>query len=119
MTLCEDDQNEGGVAVAEPQVRPRQRTRKQPNYALIIENDDDHTFDYVVLVVSRVCGHSIEKALELVLHAHHSGEAMVWSGTLELAELKRDQIKEFGPDPFAAKPVDYPLGVRIEPLVGE
>lgn len=118
MTQFEDD-DDGGVAVAEPQVRVRPRTRKQPNYALIIENDDDHTFDYVVLIVSRVCGHSLEKALELTLLAHHDGEALIWSGSLEVAELKYEQIREFGPDPFASRPVNYPLGARIEPLVGE
>jgi hypothetical protein len=35
---------------------------------------------------------------------------------LELAELKRDQLREFGPDNYAPKTVTFPLGVTVEPL---
>jgi hypothetical protein len=35
-----------------------------------------------------------------------------------VAELKRDQIRSTGPDFYAAKKVEFPLGVLIEPLPG-
>ena len=54
----------------------------------------------------------------LTSQVHLSGQAIVWSGTLELAELKRDQIRGFGPDTYAMKPVTFPLGVRVEQLPG-
>lgn len=43
---------------------------------------------------------------------------MVWSGSKEVAELKRDQVRSAGPDFYAAKKVEFPLGVTIEPLPG-
>jgi ATP-dependent Clp protease adapter protein ClpS len=52
------------------------------------------------------------------LQVHQAGQALVWSGALEVAELKRDQIRGFGPDVYAMKPVTFPLGVRIEKLPG-
>ena len=45
-----------------------------------------------------------------------TGRAIVWSGTKEVAELKRDQIREYGPDVYASVKVTFPLGVVIEPL---
>ena len=97
----------------------RSKTKKQPPYAVIVENDDLHTFPYVIEVLQKVCGYGLQKAFLLTEQVHFSGQAIVWSGTLELAELKRDQIRGFGPDHYAAKPVTFPLGVRVEPLPGE
>lgn len=90
--------------------------RRQPPYAVIVENDDLHTFDYVIEGLQKVCGHSRQKAFLLAAEIDAQGKAIVWSGTKELAELKRDQIRGLGPDYFAPKPVTFPLGVYIEPL---
>lgn len=104
---------------APPKTAPaKPRPRTQPPYAVIIENDDEHTMDYVIEVLQKVFGKPLEDALLLTLEAHEAGEAQVWSGSLEVAELKRDQVRGFGPDIYAGKPVKFPLGVRIEPLAG-
>ncbi len=94
------------------------RPKPQPPFALIVENDDKHTFLYVIEVLQRVCGHDKEKAFQLAEQIHDTGRAVVWSGTLELAELKRDQIRGFGPDFYASQTVQFPLGVTIEPMPG-
>jgi ATP-dependent Clp protease adaptor protein ClpS len=107
-----------------PEVKERKskdektRPKKQPPYAVIVENDDLHTFEYVIEVLQKVFGYDLQKAFLLTSQVHHAGQALVWSGALELAELKRDQIKGFGPDTYAMKPVTFPLGVRVEPLPG-
>jgi ATP-dependent Clp protease adapter protein ClpS len=49
---------------------------------------------------------------------HFRGRAIVWSGSKEVAELKRDQIRSAGPDFHASTKVEFPLGVVIEPLPG-
>ncbi|QDU63205.1 ATP-dependent Clp protease adapter protein ClpS [Planctomycetes bacterium Pan216] len=92
------------------------KPRKAPLYALILENDDHHSFDYVTRILQQICGHSATKAYQLTLEAHNSGRSLIWSGALEVAELKRDQIRSFGPDLFGPKPVKFPLGVAIEEL---
>ena len=97
----------------------RDQTKKQPPYAVVVHNDDYHTWAYVIEVLQRVCGHPLETAYTLTAQIHYSGQARVWSGALEVAELKRDQIRGFGPDDYAPRPVKFPLGVTIEPLPGD
>ena len=104
------------VATSRPAPRRSTRPKPQPPYAVIVENDDFHTFTYVIEALSKVCGHSRQKAWLLACEIDSLGQAIVWSGTRELAELKRDQLRGMGVDHFAPKPVKFPLGVRIEPL---
>jgi len=88
----------------------------QPPYAVIIENDDFHTYPYVIDVMQKVFSFSKEKAFLHAEKVHVEGEALVWSGSLEVAELKRDQVKSAGPDFHASNTVKFPLGVRLEPM---
>ena len=92
--------------------------RTQPPYAVIVENDDHHTFDYVIEMLQKICGKALPDAAGLALEIHTNGKANVWSGSKEVAELKCEQIKGYGPDPYARKPVDFPIGCYIEPLPG-
>jgi ATP-dependent Clp protease adaptor protein ClpS len=101
---------------AAPKADPRNKPKRQPPYAVIVENDDEHTWEYVMLGLCKVCGHSVEKAFLLTAEIDQNGRAVVWTGSLEVAELKRDQIVGLGPDFFARDPVMYPLGVRLEPM---
>jgi ATP-dependent Clp protease adaptor protein ClpS len=98
--------------------KDKSRPKTQPPYAVIVENDELHTWLYVIEVLQKVFGYDEQKAYVLTAQVHFMGEAIVWSGALELAELKRDQIRGFGPDVYATKPVEFPLGVRIETLPG-
>jgi ATP-dependent Clp protease adaptor protein ClpS len=111
------------VSEPEAQVRPKRRAesektrpKRQPQYAVIVLNDDLHTYDYVIDALCRVCGHSVLNAYHLAKEVDENGRAIVWTGTMELAELKRDQIRGFGPDTYARMPVEFPLGCVIEPL---
>lgn len=110
-----EQEHQTGAAVVEP-VKSKSKPKRQPNYVVIVENDDLHTFDYVIDALSKVCGHSREKAFLLAQVIHFTGRSPVWTGTRELAELKRDQIRGFGPDTYVKKPIEFPLGVYIEPL---
>ena len=121
------DNDEADVAVMEPQVivkpkpkpakpDPETKKKRQPPYAVILHNDDDHTFQYVIDLLIKLFAYPLEKAFVLTTQVHTQGKSIVWSGTLELAELKRDQVRGFGPDFYATKKVEYPLGVTIEHL---
>jgi ATP-dependent Clp protease adaptor protein ClpS len=92
------------------------RSKRQPQYTVIVLNDDLHTFDYVIEALMRICGHNSMQALALAATIDSTGRAAVWSGSMEVAELKRDQIQGFGPDFYSHKPVRFPLGCYIEPL---
>ena len=94
------------------------KPRKQPPYAVVVLNDEEHTFEYVIETLMKVFGYPHEKSFALTLQVHNAGKAIVWSGSREVAELKRDQIRSAGPDFYAGTKVDFPLGVTIEPLPG-
>jgi ATP-dependent Clp protease adaptor protein ClpS len=89
------------TAVAEPVVRtgPRKpKPKKQPRYHVILWNDDDHSFEYVVRMMKELFAHPTPKGLQIAMEVHVSGKAICLTTTMEHAELKRDQIKAYGRD---------------------
>jgi ATP-dependent Clp protease adaptor protein ClpS len=89
--------------------------RRQPPYHVILENDDFHTMDFVIEVLQKVFNFELTKAFQLMMHAHEKGEAIVWTGSKEVAELKLDQMQTFHQKhPDSGKELG-PLGCRIEP----
>ena len=120
--------DDAGVAVESPpavEVPPKRKKqptdakpKPQPPYAVVLFNDEEHTFQYVIETLMKVFGYPLEKCYALTLQIHNEGKGIVWSGTLELAELKRDQIRSAGPDFYAAKKVEFPLKATVEPLPG-
>jgi len=123
--------DQAAAAVAEPPATetpsaerpPREKPsaskpKKLPPYAVVVLNDDLHTFEYVIETFMKVFGYPAEKCFQLAAGIHVQGRAIVWSGPKEVAELKRDQIRSAGPDFYASKKVEFPLGVIIEPLPG-
>jgi len=73
-------------------------TRRQPPYHVILMNDDDHTVDYVVMMMQQLFGHPVEMGLKIAEEVHFEGRCIVWTGSMEVAELKQEQIHAFGPD---------------------
>jgi ATP-dependent Clp protease adaptor protein ClpS len=104
--------------IVRPRATPRERTRtkRQPPYAVVLHNDDINGFDYVMGVLRRVFGYGGLKAFRLTLAAHVGGRSTIWSGSLEVAELKADQVRSCGPDPEMKSHGALPLRVSIEPL---
>jgi ATP-dependent Clp protease adaptor protein ClpS len=98
--------------------RSSSKPKKQPPYAVVVLNDELHTFNYVIETFMKVFGYPAEKCFQLATEIHIRGRSIVWSGSKEVAELKRDQIRSAGPDFYASKKVAFPLGVVIEPLPG-
>ena len=99
------------AAVAEPEVvetpeaaQPKQdkRPKRQPRYHVLLWNDDDHTFDYVILMLAELFGHPIETGYLLAKEVDTAGRAVVLTTTMEHAELKRDQIRAYGKDELIA-----------------
>lgn len=75
-----------------------EHTRLQPPYNVILLDDDDHTFDYVIRMLQALFGYPPEKGYLMACEVHNTGRVIVLTTTLEHAELKRDQIHASGPD---------------------
>jgi ATP-dependent Clp protease adaptor protein ClpS len=84
----------------------------------VLHNDDINGFDYVVGVLRKVFNYGRLKAFWLTLKAHVTGRSIVWAGSLEVAELKADQLRSCGPDPNKKHRGAPLLGVSVEPLPG-
>ena len=120
------DAHDSDTAVAEPivttQTEPRSesqadestRSRRQPPYNVVILNDEEHTMDYVVELLTKLFAHTRKTAVELTWRIHLTGRAVVYTTHKEKAELKRDQVLAYGPDPRMSTSVG-PLGCYIEP----
>jgi ATP-dependent Clp protease adaptor protein ClpS len=67
------------------------------NWMVIVLNDDHNTFDHVANTLANVIpGTSLERGYRLADQIHNSGQATVWSGPREPAELYWEQLKEAG-----------------------
>src|SRR3954449_400350 len=88
------------TTLPETDVEQEQKTKRQPPYNVILLNDDDHTYEYVIEMLKALFGHPVEKGYQLAKEVDKSGRAVVCTTSLERAELKRDQTHAFGPDPL-------------------
>ncbi len=98
--------DESRVGVAEPveetvlekPTRQHKKPKRQPRYNVILWDDQDHTFEYVVGMLQQLFGHPAEKGFQIAEAVNNRGRAIVLTTTKEHAELKRDQIHAFGKD---------------------
>ena len=89
----------GPATLPEVETQEDQQTKRQPPYHVILLNVDDHTFDYVIQMLKELFGHPDEMGFKLAKQVDETGRAVVCTTSLERAELKRDQIHAYGPDP--------------------
>src|SRR5262245_54089756 len=92
------------AAVAEPEVEREEQTdkkkrpKRQPRYNVILWNDDDHSYEYVIDMMKDLFGHPETQGFKIAKEVDKTGRAICLTTTLEHAELKRDQIHAFGAD---------------------
>jgi ATP-dependent Clp protease adaptor protein ClpS len=92
------------TAVAEPVIRkaPKQKRdqkrKKQPRYNVILWDDNDHSYEYVIIMMRQVFGYPYAKGMQIAKMVDSLGRCICLTTTREHAELKRDQIHAFGRD---------------------
>lgn len=103
--------------VAEPETSTVTGTETMPPYNVVLLNDDEHSVDYVIRMLKDLFGHSREKGAEIAKEVHTSGRAIVATTDLEEAELKRDQVQSYGPDPLIER-CKGSMSAEVEPASG-
>jgi ATP-dependent Clp protease adaptor protein ClpS len=103
-----------------PERRTRDQTRpkRQPRYNVILWNDDDHTYAYVITMLMDLFAYPPEKGFQLAKEVDTQGRVIVLTTTLEHAELKRDQIHAFGKDGLI-KDCKGSMSATVEAVPGE
>ena len=66
-------------------------------WRVIVLNDDHNTFDGVARALSETLpGVSYDHGMSMANKIHNSGQAIVWTGAREPAELYWEQLRGFG-----------------------
>lgn len=85
-----------------PEVLPRRATkpdiRTAPLWHVVLLDDEDHTYDYVIEMLMELFGHSPQAAYLMACEVDEASRVVVDTTTQERAELKRDQIHAYGAD---------------------
>jgi ATP-dependent Clp protease adaptor protein ClpS len=103
-------------AKAQPSRKPK--SRPLPPYNVVLLNDDDHTFEYVIEMLQSLFGHPKEMGMLLAQTVDRDGRVVVYTTHKEKAELKRDQIHAFGTDVRVATCAGS-MSAMIEPAQAE
>lgn len=84
----------------QPAIKPEQKpqSRKAPMYHVVLMDDNDHTYEYVVGMLRKLFAMSPEDAFLRACQVDCEKRVVLETTTLERAELKRDQIHSFGRD---------------------
>ena len=86
----------GGQTIERPRVSGP-GTGLGGSWRVIVLNDNHNTFDHVAASLARyVPGVSLPQGYALAERIHNSGQAIVWSGHKEAAELYWEQLKDAG-----------------------
>ena len=83
--------------------------------SVILWDDNDHSYDYVIDMMRRLFGHPVEKGFQIAKEVDMRGCAICLTTTREHAELKRDQIHAFGRDNLIARCAGS-MSASIEPV---
>jgi ATP-dependent Clp protease adaptor protein ClpS len=70
-----------------------------PLFHVVLLNDDDHTYDYVVEMLAAIFCVSAEAAFQHAIEVDTTGRTIVMTCEREQAEFGRDQIHGYGADP--------------------
>ena len=83
-----------------PEEMKEHKTKGLPPYNVILLDDNDHSYEYVIHMLKVLFGHPPDKGYRMAVEVDTTGRVVVATTNLEQAELKRDQIQAFGPDPL-------------------
>lgn len=81
-----------------PGVRSSEEEHLTPLYRVVLLDDDDHTYDYVIEMLQKIFILTLEQAFRHAVEVDTMGRTNVLTCHLPEAEYARDQIHSYGPD---------------------
>ncbi len=87
-----------GQTITSPQIEIERENQETPLYRVVLLDDDDHTYDYVIEMLQRIFIFTAEEALRHAQEVDASGRTVLITCELSEAEFARDQIHAYGPD---------------------
>ncbi len=80
------------VAAAKP------KPRTAPLWHVVLLDDDDHTYAYVIEMLCKLFGHTQNTAYRMACEVDNTGRVIVDTTVYERAEFKQQQIHAYGAD---------------------
>jgi len=82
-----------------PEIEAEQAERLTPLYHVVLLDDDEHTYEYVIEMLSKIFMLSVQDAFRRAVEVDTNGRTIVITCEKEQAEFGRDQIHAYGADP--------------------
>lgn len=102
---------------AAPDLDVAQRQQLAPIYNVVLLDDDEHSYDYVIEMLGRLFLFSEAEAFAKAVDVDTAGRTIVITCELPEAEFARDQIHAYGPD-WRMPNSKGPMRAVIEPAAG-
>ena len=97
-----------------PETEVLEREQKVPLYRVVLLDDNDHTYDYVIEMLQKIFIFTLEEAYRHAEEVDRSGRTVLITCELPQAEFARDQILAYGPD-WRLQRSKGPMSAVIEP----
>lgn len=87
-----------GSTTVSPDIETIQGEELTPAYNVVLLDDDDHTYDYVIEMLQTLFVFSQDQAYRHAVEVDTHGRTILLTCGLSEAEFARDQVHAFGPD---------------------
>jgi ATP-dependent Clp protease adaptor protein ClpS len=84
--------------IAAPEFEISGEPVKNPLYRVVLLDDDDHTYDYVIEMLQKIFIFTAEQALRHAQEVDSMGRTVLITCELPEAEFARDQVQSYGRD---------------------
>jgi ATP-dependent Clp protease adaptor protein ClpS len=84
--------------LTEKDTEKQNQEEKAPLFNVVLLNDDDHSYDYVIEMLQKIFCFSRQQAYDHALEVDTTGRTILITCGLEEAQFARDQIHAYGAD---------------------
>jgi ATP-dependent Clp protease adaptor protein ClpS len=81
-----------------PDITTTRQEEHTPLYNVVLLDDDDHTYDYVIEMLQKLFLFTHAQAYQHAVEVDTTGRTVLLTCELPEAEFARDQIHAYGPD---------------------
>src|SRR6201997_5493878 len=87
-----------GQTITSPRIETSRENQETPLYRVVLLDDDDHTYDYVIEMLQKIFIFTAEEALRHAQEVDSNGRTVLITCELPEAEFARDQVQSYGRD---------------------
>jgi ATP-dependent Clp protease adaptor protein ClpS len=82
-----------------PEVEQENIDERDPLFHVVLLDDDEHTYDYVIEMLQKLFFFSFQQALDHATEVDQNKRTIIMTVERPMAEFAKDQIQSYGADP--------------------